>query len=144
MPLKNISKYVKNNIWIGPSGPNLLRENHKAYTAQHRFIRKHIIKIKLCSDPWNLNCKNLANEIDNKDGLYSGNIKDYNWVCHRCNLNNPLRRKRMSLSLLGVSKSIEHIKNMSNSLKGIPKKDSSKMGVKIGTIRGKYKKRLNK
>jgi len=88
------NKYIRNNLWIGETGPNI---NINDYNYQHQFIRAILPRPKFCIDPWNINCKKLSWCVDNKDGRYSGLLKDYQWTCQSCNIKNPIAIKRTIL-----------------------------------------------
>ena len=90
-------KYVLNKkIWIGLTGPNLYKEDRNSYEALHYFIRKRLLNLNKCSDPYKLDCINLPTDIDNISGNYNSDLSDWRWVCHPCNMKNPITRFRIS------------------------------------------------
>lgn len=126
--MKN-TKNVKDNIWIGPTGPNLLKENPKTYHCLHYYIKNNLPK------PTDGLCEachlNPAKQLSNKDGQYSGDISTWEWSCGSCNhlqehtrkrweniLISTNYRHRLSTALKSKPKSLEHCQKMSSALTG--------------------------
>jgi hypothetical protein len=81
-------KYVRNGIWVGPTGPNLYKENQSAYGYLHRYVRQ---RLRRPQDGMCTNChERTATGLANTDGQYSVDLKTFEWQCQKCNLNHPL------------------------------------------------------
>ena len=59
---------------------NLKKKDRRLYESIHRWARRNIEKPNLCS-----RChRELPLELSNNSRLYSLDIRDWEWICHKC------------------------------------------------------------
>jgi hypothetical protein len=65
--------------------------NSKNYTTLHQYMRRRILKSKLC-----VNClKKEPYDLANISGEYKREISDWKWLCRKCHLTEDGRIKKL-------------------------------------------------
>lgn len=71
---------IKERNWNGENHP-FWKGNDVGYYALHAWVKKHKPKPLACERCGRINCRL---ECANRDGKYSRNPEDYDWLCRKC------------------------------------------------------------
>jgi hypothetical protein len=81
--MKGINKEEKNGIWKGHA---------VGYHALHSWIKRRLVKTKLCQ-----NCKNVPPfDLANISQKYKRDLSDWEWLCRSCHMKKDLRLEKLS------------------------------------------------